>query len=162
MIVMLILLGAVTIANLGVELTTGASTRSFRVHGSDSLFDLVQVEQASLRDRFDIYLLLKQVGGERTVIAPPGYLISDRLDGLSDMTLETDATGGPSLTAAQVGELLTLPGLEGSFDLGDESVERALYVVDPSPAERVLRLIVTDTHAIVVGESVLDSVVSDG
>jgi len=159
--VMVVLLLAVSVWNVGYDLTVPASTQSFRMHASDDLFDLVQQEQASLGERFDIYVLLGQIAGERTLFAPPGYLYRDRLDGLSDMRLVVDETG-PVLTDAEEARLLALPGRDGAFDPNDEGIDRRLHIVEPSPGDEPLRLVLTDDSAIVVPESVLAEVTGDG
>lgn len=160
--VLVIVLLTISVWNAGYELNVPGSTRSFRTHDTDDLLELMREEQLSLSKRFDIYVLLADVAPHRTLVAPAGYLTADRLDGLSDMTLEVGPTGGATLTADQTNALLSLPGPDGSFDLGEDQTDRLLHIVTPAASEQQLRLVLTDTAAIVVGESTFQALISDG
>jgi hypothetical protein len=159
---MVAILLAVSVWNAGYQFVVTGSVRSVHFHDSDDLFHLVQTEQLSLKYGFDIYVLLAEVGGNRTLVAPRGYLYRDRVDGLSDMSLEEDRTGGPDLTEEQEARLLAMPGLEGSFDPIDTGGRRRLHIVVPPADETRLRLVLTPDAAIVVGESMLEGVLADG
>jgi hypothetical protein len=156
-----VLLVGVSVWNVGYDLIAGGSLRSFRVHSSDGLMELMADEGPSIALRFDVYILLGRWGAGRTLVAPPDVLISDRVDGLADMTLEIEE-GGVQPDAAQIEALLALPGVDSTYQPSGDDPSRRVHIIPPGPAEERMRVVVTDDVLVVVGENTLSGVTRDG
>lgn len=147
------LLVAGSLLNLAILAQAPGGIQPIRIHESNELRHLVQVEQRSLHRGFELYLALREHGSGMRLVAPAGTVDPTHVDGLADMELEPEASS--VILDQQRSETLVSGAIDGGeFVITGEESPRPFHLVEPHPDAGTLILAFTSDGAIVVVDEI--------
>lgn len=132
----------------------------YRSHESDSLRVILVDEQVSLGPSYELLVALREWGGDRVLVAPPGVFLGFHVDGLADMSLAVEQT--PVLDDASIAVLTAQAVDTGVLQIEGEDDPRRFFIVEPASSDTRLVLLLAEGVAVVVGDQTLAEVSANG